>query len=70
MTKRAQDQALTQAGRYGEQVRLLEDQGLEADRANIRKAWTCFRRQFIGGWQIDNPFYKAIVDAYYVEYCK
>lgn len=37
-----------QAQAYGEQVRLLEDAGLEADRARIRKAWTAFRKQFEG----------------------
>jgi hypothetical protein len=39
-----------QARRYGEQVRLLEDAGLEKDRARVRRAWTSFRAQLGRGY--------------------
>lgn len=54
---------LAQASRYGEQVRLLEDQDLQKDRANVRKAWMGFRRQFE-----EERFYPLIRHAYYDAY--
>lgn len=57
--------ALAQASRYGEQVRLLENQSMDKERAKVRAAWVTFRTQFHGD---ANLLY--INNAYHVEYAK
>lgn len=56
---------LAQASRYGEQVRLLEDQGLDEDRAKVREAWVGFRNQLTG-----TELRPLARDAYYNAYCQ
>lgn len=52
-----------QAARYGEQVRLLEDRGLEEDRKKIRAAWKTFRAQLNSSW-LGLEAHRAYYDAY------
>ena len=52
-----------QAARYGEQVRQLEDLGLEKDRMKVRMAWVGFRIQ-LDGTPLVAPARKAYWDAY------
>lgn len=52
------------AGRYGAQVRQLEDHGLDDDRMRVRLAWMMFLRQFA------EPQAKLVSDAYWTEYAK
>jgi hypothetical protein len=54
-----------QAARYGEQIRLLEDRGLERDRAMVRQAWVVFRSLLELGW-----VRSVAIDAYYDAYCE
>lgn len=54
-----------QAARYGEQVRILEDRGLEEDRARVRAAWETFRNQF------GPSIYSTLArNAYWDAYCE
>jgi len=54
-----------QAARYGKQIRLLEDQGLEQDQAMVRQAWVVFRNMLELGW-----VRSVAIDAYYDAYCE
>lgn len=57
------EKIITQAARYGEQVRQLEDLGLMKDRAKVRKAWKGFRIQ-LAGTELAVPARKSYWDSY------
>ena len=53
-----------QATRYGEQIRLLEDAGLEGDRSKVRKAYEVFLKQLTGLSHLREISRSAYYDAY------
>lgn len=55
---------LLQAIRYGEQVSMLDNHGMEAERQAVRDAYTAFRRQF----QHDRDQLRIVSNAYYDGY--
>lgn len=59
------EQALKQAARYGEQVRLLEDAGRRDDQLAVRRAYMVFVRQFKS-----SGYSHKVREAYYNEYEK
>jgi len=55
--------ARMQAALYGVQIRELEDRNMESDRANVRRSWGMFRKQFEG-----SPIQSVVRDAYWSAY--
>lgn len=55
-----------QAGRYGEQTRLLEDSGMQEDRTRVRKAWRGFLDQF----ETNNNLWWLARSSYYDAYAR
>jgi len=54
-----------QAARYGEQIRLLEEHGMDHEHAMVRAAWVVFRNLLELGW-----VRSVAIDAYYDAYCE
>lgn len=54
-----------QSIRYGEQIRLLEDRGMEEDSERVREAWVRFKAQLSGTEHYETATF-CYISAYFI----